>query len=149
MRRRWIIAEEPGHWIVGSLVSEVLAKRVLEEFRDIDLDPVLSELCNRVLVDEARHLAFNHTFLSDRLREQLETKGEQGERYIESLRERIEQVLEHVNPMFEALSTELKDCSVKADSVVHDVHEGARKRFEKSVATARKDLGAAQASTAG
>ena len=106
-------------------------------------------LCNRILVDEARHLAFNHQFLSDRLRTRLEAKGEDGESYIQSLRERVDHVLEHVTPMFTALDTELADCGVESDSVLHDVFEGARKRFEKSVATARKGLDTAQATTAG
>ena len=135
-----IISEEPGEWIVGSLVSEVLAKRVLEEFRDVDLDPVLSELCNRILVDEARHLAFNHTFLSDRLGAQLERRPADGEVYVDRLRERQEQVLATVPPMFQALETELKDCGVDAESVLNDVFEQSRRRFEKSVATARKSL---------
>lgn len=133
-----IIAEEPGLWIVGSLVSEVLAKTVLESFREVDLDPVLSELCNRILIDEARHLAFNHVFLSDRLRGQVERKADESDAYIGGLRARVEHVLEHVPPMFEALAQELKDCGVSTDDVLNEVFEQSRKRFEKSVATALK-----------
>lgn len=144
-----IISEEPGEWIVGSLVSEVLAKRVLEEFRDVDLDPVLSELCNRILVDEARHLAFNHTFLSDRLGDQLAGRREGGEAYVDRLRGRQEAVLETVPPMFEALATELRDCGVDSDSVLGDVFEQSRKRFERSVATAHKVTEAPAAATGG
>ena len=144
-----IIAEEPGYWIVGSLVSEVLAKRVLEEFGDIDLDPVLSELCNRILVDEARHLAFNHAFLADRLGGLLEKQGEDAESYIDGLLARTEHVLEYVPPMFEALTTELADCGVSSNSVIHDVFAQTRRRFEKSVAIARKQAAAVDAGAAG
>jgi hypothetical protein len=133
-----IIADEPGRWIVGSLVSEVLAKSVLEAFREVDLDPVLSELCNRILIDEARHLAFNHVFLSDRLRGQLAKHPNTSEAYIDTLRERVDHVLDHVPPMFEALAQELKDCGVSTDDVLGEVFEQSRRRFEKSVTTARK-----------
>ncbi len=133
-----IIAEDPGYWIVGSLVSEVLAKFVLEAFRDVDLDPVLSELCEKVLVDEARHLAFNHIFLTDRLQAQLGREPAQTESYIEGLRTRLDHVLDHVPPMFEALREELTDCGLSADSVLAGVFEQSRRRFEKSVTAARR-----------
>lgn len=150
-----ILSEDPGEWIVGSLVSEVLAKRVLEELRDLDLDPVLSELCGRVLVDEARHLAFNHAFLSDRLGHLLGQQADSGQvassgqDRMAALRSRQEGVLAHVPAMFEALEVELKDCGFDTAAVLHDVFEQARRRLERSFDAARRLLPALPRAAAG
>lgn len=42
------------------LVSEVTAKKLMEEFRRLDVDPLLSKIADGILIDEARHLSFNH-----------------------------------------------------------------------------------------
>ena len=60
-----ISSKDPGTWLAGVLVSEVAAKLVTQEFVRLDLDPVLSEISDGILVDEARHLAFNHVYMED------------------------------------------------------------------------------------
>lgn len=143
-----ILSEDPGEWMVGSLISEVLAQRVLQEFRDLDLDPVLSEICHRVLVDEARHLAFNHAFLEDRFGSVL---GGDVARDAEEarLRARCELVLERVPPMFEALAAELRELGMRAEEVQHDVFRNSRRRLDASLAAARKRGAAAPPATQG
>ena len=61
-----IASSEPAEWLSGVLVSEVMATKIMEEFRRLDLDPVLSEIADGILDDEARHLGFNHIYLEDR-----------------------------------------------------------------------------------
>ena len=61
-----IASSEPAEWLSGVLVSEVMATKIMEEFRRLDLDPVLSDIADGILDDEARHLGFNHIYLEDR-----------------------------------------------------------------------------------
>ncbi len=49
-----IVSQEPAEWLAGVLVSECLAKLAMEEFKRLDLDPVLSEISRGILEDEAR-----------------------------------------------------------------------------------------------
>ena len=41
----------------------------MEEFVRLDLDPVLSDIAHGILLDEARHLGFNHIYLEDHFKE--------------------------------------------------------------------------------
>ncbi len=61
-----IVSGEPAEWLSGVLVSEVMATKIMEEFCRLDLDPVLSDIADGILDDEARHLGFNHIYLEER-----------------------------------------------------------------------------------
>jgi hypothetical protein len=133
-----ILSEEPGEWMVGSLVSEVLAKLTLEAFRDLDLDPVLSELCQRILVDEARHLAFNHVFLEDRLAARRSRGADDGASYEAGLRARCEHVLTRVPPVFEALGEDMRAVGVDPAALLDDAFATVRRRLDRSLTASRR-----------
>jgi hypothetical protein len=128
-----IVSSEPGEWLAGVLVSEVVAKLLMEEFRRLDLDPVLSEIADGVLVDEARHLGFNHIYLEERFGN-LFREGEQAAAgYAEHLRSRLQAVLDKVPPLFDALENELVDLGIDRHRIFHDLGIEARERLDKSI----------------
>lgn len=128
-----IVSSEPGEWLAGVLVSEVVAKLLMEEFRRLDLDPVLSEIADGVLVDEARHLGFNHIYLEERFGN-LFREGEQAAAgYAEHLRSRLQAVLDKVPPLFDALENELVYLGIDRHRIFHDLGIEARERLDKSI----------------
>lgn len=134
-----IISKEPAEWLTGVLVSETLAQTVSHEFRELDLDPVLSEICAGVLDDEARHLGFNHVYMSDRFKEICEKQGEaEAEKFAEHLEKRRLHVLEGVPPILDALRDELASVGLDRDKIVDMVGTVTKRRLEKSVLAGRK-----------
>lgn len=129
----YIVSKEPAEWLAGVLISEVLAKLVMEEFKRLDIDPVLSEVADGILKDEARHLGFNHIYLEDHFSD-LFTEGEDGAKdYSAKLSRRLLHVLDGVTPMLEALSQELADLGIDKEKLFHDLQTEASWRLDKSV----------------
>ncbi|HEX9736448.1 MAG TPA: ferritin-like domain-containing protein [Thermoanaerobaculia bacterium] len=137
-----IVSKEPAEWLSGVLVSEVLATLVMEEFRRLDLDPVLSEIADGILRDEARHLGFNHIYLEDRFSGLFgrggEGGGEEGEAQSAHLHARLGQVLGMVRPMIEAVETELTEMGVDTEKLQDDLARQATWRLEKSIEAGRR-----------
>jgi len=128
-----IVSKEPAEWLAGVLVSEVLAKLMMEEFRRLDLDPVLSEIADGILIDEARHLGFNHIYLEDRFSGLFKSDAEAGRSQSEHLHARLQSVLAKVLPMIQALETELTEIGVDTAALFHQLGEEAAWRLDKSI----------------
>jgi CRP-like cAMP-binding protein len=133
-----IVSKEPAEWLSGVLVSEVLAQKVMEEFKRLDMDPVLSEIADGILQDEARHLGFNHIYLEDRFRALFAESDEAGESFSRHLHRRLQSVLDHVNPIFDALDEELKEVGIDRHELFHGVSEGAKRRLSRSIEAGRR-----------
>lgn len=128
-----IVSKDPAEWLAGVLVSEVLAKQIMEEFVRLDLDPLLSEIADGILVDEARHLGFNHVYLEDRFGNLFRENAEVGRSSSVQLRARLHDVLILVPPVFKALDTELREIGIDVEGVLHRLTEEATERLEKSI----------------
>lgn len=153
-----IVSAEPAEWLAGVLVSEVLAKLMMQEFRRLDLDPVLSEIADGILVDEARHLGFNHIYLEDLFgsvgSEGSGTNGVEGSGgdgfavpTAEHLHARLRSVLEAVTPITDALADELDEIGIDRGKLHHELADEASWRLDRSIeAGARVAAGRAEAS---
>ena len=133
-----IAADEPAEWLSGVLISEVMAKKLMEEFVRLDLDPVLSDISDGILKDEARHLGFNHIYLEDRFSELHTTAEDQGRAFEQQLHRRLDHVLEHLKPVLDALATELDDIGIDRIEIFDKVGDEARRRLDKSVIAGRR-----------
>ncbi|MCB1055785.1 MAG: diiron oxygenase [Acidobacteria bacterium] len=136
-----IVSKDPAEWLSGVLVSEVLALLVMEEFKRLDIDPVLSDISNGILDDEARHLGFNHIYLEDRFSQLFDQDPEEAERYQGHLLDRLAYVVEGVPPIFEALKTELDAIGVRRDEVLEKLAKETRRRLLRSVEAGRRVAG--------
>jgi hypothetical protein len=128
-----IVSQEPAEWLAGVLVSECLAKIAMEEFKRLDLDPVLSEIASGILEDEARHLAFNHIYLEDRFSQYFRKDLKEGESFGERLRMRIKSVLSNVPPIFDALAPDLEAVGIDREWLLGKLAEDAMARLNRSV----------------
>ena len=133
-----IASKDPAEWLAGVLVSEVLAKLVLEEFVRLDLDPVLSDICHGILEDEARHLGFNQIYMEDRFCQLFAANGERAPEASVSLHERIDTVLALVPPMFDAVSAELESIGIERGTVLERLTRDAHRRLERSIERGRR-----------
>ena len=134
-----IISKEPAEWLTGVLVSETVAQTVSHEFREADIDPILSDICAGILEDEARHLGFNHVYMSDRFKQIHETKGEEeAEKFAAHLEKRRLHVLEGVAPILDALKNELKSIGLDREKIIDSVSTVTKRRLEKSILAGRK-----------
>jgi len=140
-----IVSDEPAEWLTGVLVSEVMAKKVMEEFVRLDLDPVLSEIADGILTDEARHLGFNHIYMEDRFKEVFTENPQQAENDAERLRIRMDKVLSMVTPILDALRVELREIGIDSGALFAGVREEARERLEKSIQRGAKQAGEVEA----
>jgi hypothetical protein len=129
-----IVSQEPAEWLAGVLVSEVLAKIAMEEFKRLDIDPVLSEIAKGILEDEARHLAFNHIYLEDRFSAQYRQGNESGETFSQHLRNRLKSVLINVPAIFDVLAPDLKELGMDREAIFDRLSREALQRLDKSVA---------------
>lgn len=118
-----IISKEPAEWLAGVLVSECLAAISMEEFRRVDVDPVLSEISDGILRDEARHLAFNRLYLDERIRQVIGLAGDPKD-LLDLIQARRDQVLEKAKPIFRDLASELREMGVDWEGIVDQL--GAR-----------------------
>ena len=136
-----INSSSPEEWLAGVLVSEVLAKILLEDLKNLDLDPLLSDICAGILRDEARHLGFNQIYMEDRFRDYAIEGQEPFERALELLKSRIRRVLDHVPPMLDAVDEELLAIGLDRHRIFHDLEKGACERLEKSAQLGLKAAG--------
>ena len=133
-----IVSDDPVEWLTGSLVSEVLSKNSLEEFLRVGLDPVLDDVCRRILEDEARHLGFNHVFLADRFQSSFGADERGAEQIAEQLGARLEAVLDRVPPILEGLAADMRAMGlVDKDDFFERLREECRTRLRKSVSAGR------------
>lgn len=133
-----IVSKEPAEWLAGVLVSEVLAKLVMEEFRRLDIDPVLSDISDGILLDEARHLGFNHIYIEDRFTGFFGLDDESGQAQSDHLHGRLAGVLDKVPPIFEALSSELTAIGIDTEEIFHKLKKEATWRLDKSIEAGRR-----------
>ncbi|MDY7092333.1 MAG: ferritin-like domain-containing protein [Acidobacteriota bacterium] len=133
-----IVSKEPAEWLSGVLISEVLALLIMEEFKRLDIDPVLSDVSDGILGDEARHLGFNHIYLEDRFSQLYEQDAAEAESFKEHLAKRLDYVLEGVPPIFEALKTELDSIGLASDEVMHKLGKETHRRLLRSVEAGRR-----------
>lgn len=128
-----IVSNEPAEWLAGVLVSECLAKLAMEEFKRLDLDPVLSEIASGVLEDEARHLAFNHIYLEDRFFQAFKASSKLGDAFGDRLRQRLLHVLSSVPAILDALAPDLKAIGIDRESLYDRLAKDAMQRLDRSV----------------
>lgn len=133
-----IVSHDVAEWLSGVLVSEVLAKLVMEGFRRLDLDPLLSEISDGILIDEARHLGFNHIYIEDKFARLDDADGEAGAALEKTLHAQLSGVLEKATPVIEALRTDLVDIGFDPDKLFADLSHEVRWRLEKSIAAGRR-----------
>jgi len=134
-----IMCDDPLQWLTGSLISEVLAKRSLEQIRDVHLDPVLDDACTRVLEDESRHLGFNHIFLADRFQSAFAKNEADAGEIAEKLLTRLEYVLERVPPILQELEADTDEFGLEsADDFYEQLREECRSRLMKSIETGQR-----------
>jgi len=133
-----IVSDEPAEWLSGVLVSEVIAKKLMEEFRRLDLDPLLSDIADGILLDEARHLGFNHIYLEDRFTDLHLDAEDQGLAYAEQLHSRVDHVLSYLKPLLDALAPELDAIGIDRIEIFEKVGEEAQRRLAKSIQAGRR-----------
>jgi len=133
-----IVSKDAAEWLSGVLVSEVLAKLIMEEFRRLDLDPVLSEISNGILEDEARHLGFNHIYLEDRFANLFKRTAADGRAYAAQLHGRLQHVLAQVKPIFELLGADIKAIGIDQEQLLDRLAKEALERLDKSIRCGEK-----------
>ena len=143
-----IASSEPAEWLSGVLVSEVLAKLVLEEFVRLDLDPVLSDICHGILEDEARHLGFNQIYLEDRFKTLHVEHPCRVDPERDHLHERLQAVLANVPPMLDAVATELESIGIDRHALRDALSRETSRRLSRSIDRGRKLAEAQQVATA-
>jgi hypothetical protein len=133
-----ITAKDTSEWLSGVLVSEVLATLVMKELRRVDVDPVLSDIANGILEDEARHLGFNHLYLEDRFTEVFTEDRAEGTAHSDRLHARIRNVLDHVPPMLEPLEEDLVEIGMDWRAIYAELCEEVVERLDRSVDRGQK-----------
>ena len=128
-----ITAKDTAEWLSGVLVSEVLAKLIMEEFVRVDMDPVLSDIAHGILEDEARHLAFNHLYMEQRFYEVYEKSLEEGREAASFLRGKLEHVLGYAEPLLEAIGPELDEMDIDWRKMLASARAETTERLERSI----------------
>jgi len=128
-----IISKDPSEWLTGVLASESMAQVVSHELKELDLDPVLSEICAGILEDEARHLGFNHIYIEDQFAELYAKDPKEADEKAEGLRKRMKFVLEGVPPILKALETEMTDIGMDMEKINYTLEELAMMRLNKAI----------------
>jgi len=133
-----IVSTQPAEWLAGVLVSEVLAKLLLEDFMNLDLDPLLSDICAGILKDEARHLGFNQIYMEDRFKDLYLQGPAQVEAATAHLRNRIQRVLDCVPPMFDEVDKDLAAIGIDRRRIFAELESGANRRLARSIERGRR-----------
>jgi hypothetical protein len=128
-----ITAKDTAEWLSGVLVSEVLATLMMRELVRLDLDPVLSEIAEGILRDEARHLGFNHVYLEERFAEVWARGRGEGEASSELLERRLRSVLDLAPPMLGRMSAELDEIGVEWRAMLEQLELETSERLRTSV----------------
>lgn len=140
-----IVSNEPAEWLAGVLVSECLAKIAVEEFKRLDVDPVLSEISRGIIEDEARHLAFNHIYLEDRFNDLYRKNATDGKTFSDHLKQRMQNVLATVPAILDVLDADLKQIGIAREPLYDRLRSDAMQRLDRSI-TAGANLAAGTAS---
>ena len=125
--------QDPCEWLTGVLASKSMAQVVSHELRDLDLDPVLSDICAGILEDEARHLGFNHIYMEDQFRQFYAKDPEKADEKADGLRDRMKYVLEGVPPIIEAVREDMDELGIDMDKVQDILDRVARHRLDKAI----------------
>ena len=133
-----IVSKDTAEWLAGVLISECLAKILLEDFRRLDLDPVLSDICDGILTDEARHLGFNHIYLEERFAGLFKSDTPKGRAFSDQLRARMAHVLSFIPPILTALASDSKAVGLDTDALYAKLAEDSTRRLEKSIAAGER-----------
>jgi hypothetical protein len=128
-----IVSNEPAEWLAGVLVSECLAKLAVEEFKRLDVDPVLSEISRGIIEDEARHLAFNHIYLEERIASLCKKNAGDGKSCGEHLRQRLKAVLATVPAIMDVLDADLKEIGIDRRALTEKLEADALQRLNRSL----------------
>lgn len=133
-----IVSTEPAEWLAGVLVSEVLAKLLLEDFKNLDLDPLLSDICDGILKDEARHLGFNQIYMEDRFKDLFLQGHSHADVAASHLRDRIQRVLGFVPPMFDEVDEDLAAIGIDRRRIYAELETDAYRRLDRSIERGRR-----------
>lgn len=133
-----IISKDPSEWLTGVLASETMAQVMSHQLRELDLDPILSELCAGILEDEARHLGFNHIYIEDQFKALYKEDVEKADEKAESLSKRMDYVLAGVPLVIKEIHAELKDIGVDMEKVQHVLSTVAMKRLNKAINSGKR-----------
>lgn len=133
-----IVSDDPAEWLSGVLVSEVTAKKLMEEFRRVDIDPLLTDIADGILLDEARHLGFNHIYIEDKFRELAQKDLDAAEALEVHLHARIRKVHELLGPALDALHDEMAALGIDRIELYDKVLDEASHRLQKSIDSGRR-----------
>ncbi|MDA8016825.1 MAG: ferritin-like domain-containing protein [Thermoanaerobaculia bacterium] len=133
-----IVSDDPAEWLSGVLVSEVTAKKLMEEFRRVDIDPLLTDIADGILLDEARHLGFNHIYIEDKFKDLVTEDPEAADRLETHLHERIRGVHELLGPALDALHDEMAALGIDRIELYDKVIDEAAHRLQKSIDSGRR-----------
>jgi hypothetical protein len=125
-------------FLAGLLVSEVLAKHSMSEFLRLDIDPALSQICERILDDEARHLGFNHLYLEEHLAGLERVSADESAACAVRLTERLDAVLAGLPKFLRALDAETRAIGFQTEAILAGVDEEARTRLRRSIEAGRR-----------
>lgn len=129
-----IMAKDTAEWLSGVLVSEVMAKLLMSEFLRLDLEPVLSQIAEGILEDEARHLAFNHLYMEQRFAEVYSHDAATGEESAQWLKRRLSAVLELVPTVLGELESQLHEMGIDRRELFSKLEEEVIDRLGRSIA---------------
>ncbi|MDX1384889.1 MAG: hypothetical protein R3190_14650 [Thermoanaerobaculia bacterium] len=132
-----IYSEDMSVFLAGLLIIEVMAKKSMTELLRIDVDPALSEICEGILRDEARHLGFNRIYVEDKLSRLEAADPASAQAYADRLNERMELVLAEVPKFLGSLETEFREIGFRSEMVIEELRIEARQRMERAIAAGR------------
>ena len=133
-----IVSDDPAEWLSGVLVSEVIAKKLMEEFRRLDIDPLLSKIADGILLDEARHLGFNHIYIEDEMKRLVMSSPDEAQAREEHLHAHLQKVLAALPPALDALADEFAGIGVDRIELFDKVGDEAARRLQKSIESGRR-----------
>lgn len=136
-----IISKDPAEWLTGVLASESMAQVVSHQLKELDLDPILSAMCDGVLEDEARHLGFNHIYLEDLFKNLYTKDPAAADAKAQSLRDRMTYVLEGVPPILKAIGADMEAIGMDLDRIRHVLDKLAKQRLEKAIQGGQRQAG--------
>ena len=128
-------SDDLGVFLAGLLVIETMAKKAMTEFLRLDLDPALSQICEGILRDEARHLAFNRIYIEDHLAGLKAGDSGAAEACAHRLTAQMEKILAEIPDFLGTLKTEFSDIGFQTEMVIEELRVEARQRMQRSIAS--------------
>jgi hypothetical protein len=125
-------------FLSGLLVTEVMAKKTMAELLRLDLDSALSQICERILNDEARHLGFNRIFTEDHVAALQASDPAEATECGRGLVERVDMVLDAASSFMHSLEGDLDDVGFDLEAVEGEIREESRSRIKRAVAAGVK-----------